>query len=69
MLHDDLFPAEDFKENAEKRVRLDLLFSALIKKYALEVQEEDINKFIEEEARNTRMLSNLEHGFKANLSN
>ena len=47
---DDLFPAEDFKENAEKRVRLDLLFSALLKKYALEVQEEDINKFIEEEA-------------------
>jgi trigger factor len=47
---DDLFPAEDFNENAEKRVRLDLLFSALLKKYALEVQEEDINKFIEEEA-------------------
>ena len=47
---DDLFPQEDFLENAEKRVRLDLLFSALLKKYALEVQEEDINKFIEEEA-------------------
>ena len=47
---DDLYPVEDFKENAEKRVRLDLLFSALLKKYALEVQEEDINKFIEEEA-------------------
>ncbi len=47
---DDLFPAQDFKENAEKRVRLDLLFSALLEKYALEVQEEDINKFIEEEA-------------------
>ena len=47
---DDLYPAEDFKENAEKRVRLDLLFSALLKKYALEVQEEDVNKFIEEEA-------------------
>jgi trigger factor len=47
---DDLFPIEDFKENAEKRVRLDLLFSALLEKYALEVKEEDINKFIEEEA-------------------
>ena len=47
---DDLYPVEDFRENAEKRVRLDLLFSALLKKYALEVQEEDINKFIEEEA-------------------
>lgn len=47
---DDLFPIEDFKENAEKRVRLDLLFSALLKKYELEVGEKDLNKFIEEEA-------------------
>ena len=47
---DDLFPIEDFKENAERRVRLDLLFSALLEKYALEVKEEDLNKFIEEEA-------------------
>ena len=47
---DDLFPIEDFKENAEKRVRLDLLFSALLKKYELEVEEKDLNKFIEEEA-------------------
>ena len=47
---DDLFPIEDFKENAERRVRLDLLFSALLEKYALEVTEEDLNKFIEEEA-------------------
>ena len=47
---DDLFPIEDFKENAEKRVRLDLLFSALLKKYELEVGETDLNKFIEEEA-------------------
>ena len=42
---DDFFPAEDFKENAEKRVRLDLLFSALIQKYELEVKEEDLNNF------------------------
>ena len=47
---DDLFPIEDFKENAEKRVRLDLLFSALLKKYELKVGETDLNKFIEEEA-------------------
>ena len=46
---DDLFPAKDFTENAEKRVRLDLLFSALLMKYELEVKEEDLNKFIEEE--------------------
>jgi len=47
---EDLFPIEDFKENAEKRVRLDLLFSALIQKYELEVKEEDLNAFIDEEA-------------------
>ena len=47
---DDLFPAEDFKENAEKRVRLDLLFSALIQKYELEVTEGDLNAFIDTEA-------------------
>ena len=47
---DDLFPVEGFKENAEKRVRLDLLFSALLKKYELEVKEEDLEKFIADEA-------------------
>jgi len=48
---EDFFPVKDFIENAEKRVRLDLLFSALIQKYELEVEEEDLNKFIEEEAQ------------------
>tara|TARA_B100001027_G_scaffold130224_1_gene90096 strand:- start:261 stop:1562 length:1302 start_codon:yes stop_codon:yes gene_type:complete len=48
---EDFFPVEDFLENAEKRVRLDLLFSALIQKYELEVQEVDLNKFIEDEAQ------------------
>ena len=47
---EDLFPIEEFKENAEKRVRLDLLFSALIQKYELEVKEDDLNTFIDEEA-------------------
>ena len=47
---EDLFPVDEFKENAEKRVRLDLLFSALIQKYKLEVKEEDLNAFIDEEA-------------------
>ncbi len=47
---DDLYPIEEFKENAEKRVRLDLLFSALIQKYELEVKEDDLNAFIDEEA-------------------
>ena len=48
---DDLFPAEDFKENAEKRVRLDLLFSALLLKYELEVTEEDLKNFIDQESK------------------
>ena len=48
---EDLYPVEDFLENAEKRVRLDLLFSALIQKYELEVEEDDLNNFIEEEAQ------------------
>ena len=47
---EDLFPLDEFKENAEKRVRLDLLFSALLEKYELEVGEDDLNKFIDEEA-------------------
>ncbi len=48
---DDLFPVEDFLENAQKRVRLDLLFSALIQKYELEVKEDDLNNFIDDEAQ------------------
>ncbi len=48
---EDFFPVKDFIENAEKRVRLDLLFSALIQKYELEVEEEDLNSFIEDEAQ------------------
>jgi len=47
---EDLFPLDEFKENAEKRVRLDLLFSALLEKYELEVGEDDLNAFIDEEA-------------------
>ena len=47
---EDLFPVDEFKENAEKRVKLDLLFSALVQKYELEVKEDDLNAFIDEEA-------------------
>ena len=47
---EDLFPLDEFKENAEKRVRLDLLFSALLEKYELKVEEDDLNTFIDEEA-------------------
>ena len=34
----------------KKRVRLDLLFSALIQKYELQVKDDHLNTFIEEEA-------------------
>ena len=47
---EDLFPLDEFKENAEKRVRLDLLFAALLQKYELEVKEDDLSAFIDEEA-------------------
>jgi len=48
---EDLFPLEDFLENAKKRVKLDLLFSALIQKYELEVKEDDLKVFIDKEAQ------------------
>ena len=48
---DDLFPLDTFMENAEKRVKLDLLFAELIKHYALAVTQEDLDNFIEEESK------------------
>ena len=48
---DDLFPVEDFLENAKKRARLYLLFSALVQKYELEIKEDDLNHFIDDEAQ------------------
>ena len=47
----DLFPLDTFKENAEKRVKLDLLFTALLNHYDLKVNQDDIKEFIEEEAK------------------
>jgi trigger factor len=48
---DDLFPLDAFMENAEKRVKLDLLFAELIKHYAIAVTQEDLDNFIEKEAK------------------
>ena len=62
-----LFPLDEFKENAEKRVRLDLLFSALLEKYELEVGEDDLNTFIDEEAEKYKEQQ-FDLGFKANLT-
>ena len=47
----DLFPLDTFKENAEKRVKLDLLFTALLNHYDLKVNQDDLKEFIEEEAK------------------
>ena len=48
---DDLFPTSDFIENAEKRVKLDLLFAELVKHYDLKVEKEDLDNLIDEEAK------------------
>ena len=43
---DDLFPIDTFQEKAEKRVRLDLLFSELIKYFKIEVKKEQIDQIL-----------------------
>ena len=48
---DDLFPLDTFIEKAEKRVRLDLLFSEMVKHFELTVTKEQIDDFIEEESK------------------
>ena len=48
---DDLFPTSDFNENAEKRVKLDLLFAELVKHYDLKVEKQDLDNLIDEEAK------------------
>ncbi len=47
----DLFPIDTFKENAEKRVKLDLLFTALLNHYDLKVNQDDLKNFVKEEAK------------------
>ena len=48
---EDLFPIDTFMENAEKRVKLDLLFAELIKHYEIKVDKEKIDIFIEKESK------------------
>ena len=48
---DDLFPIDSFMENAEKRVKLDLLFAELVKHFELNVTKDNIDAFIEKEAK------------------
>jgi len=47
---DDLFPVDSFMENAEKRVKLDLLFAELVKHFELNVDKERLDLFIDKEA-------------------
>ena len=47
---EDLFPLDTFLENAEKRVKLDLLFSEFVKFFKLEVNQEKVDEFVEKEA-------------------
>ena len=48
---EDLFPLDTFLENAEKRVKLDLLFSEFVKFFKLEVNQGRIDEFVENEAK------------------
>ncbi len=47
---EDLFPLDTFLENAEKRVKLDLLFSEFVKFFKLEVNQERVDEFVEKES-------------------
>jgi len=47
----DLFPIDSFKDDASKRVRLDLLFAELIKFYEIKVENDKLKEFIAEEAK------------------
>jgi trigger factor len=48
---DDLFPIDTFSENAEKRVRLDLLFAELIKHFEITSDTKTLEAFIEKESK------------------
>ena len=47
---DDLFPIDSFTENAGKRVKLDLLFSELIKHFEITVTKENVDAYVERES-------------------
>ena len=48
---DDLFPIDTFLEKAEKRVKLDLLFSELFGYFEIKLEKQKIDEFIEEESK------------------
>ena len=48
---DDLFPVDSFMDNAEKRVKLDLLFAELIKYFEITLTKEKLDEFLEKESQ------------------
>ena len=48
---DDLFPIDTFMENAEKRVRLDLLFAELVNHFELTADSVMLDTFIDKESQ------------------
>jgi trigger factor len=48
---EDLFPIDSFMENAQKRVKLDLLFAEMVKHFDLKVDQEMLDSFIEKESQ------------------
>jgi trigger factor len=48
---DDLFPIDTFSENAEKRVRLDLLFAELIKHFEITSDTKTLDAFVDKESK------------------
>ena len=55
-----------FFENAEKRVKLDLLFSEFVKFFKLEVNQERVDEFVERKQKNIKIQINLRHGSNLN---
>ena len=47
---DDLFPVDTFMKNAEKRVKLDLLFAELVKHFEISVDAKILDNFINKES-------------------
>ncbi len=48
---DDLFPIDSFSDNAEKRVKLDLLFAEYVKYFDIKIEKSDIDNHIESESK------------------
>ena len=63
---DTLFPLDTFKEDAEKRVKLDLLFSELVKHFEINVSKEDIDAYTEEEASKYKDPTQFKEWVKTN---